>query len=89
MIEPIALRASIACLFVLVPVVLAAQSIDGTADWGYGRSTYRTGDEQTTNSSFMQGYTLGYRSSFWDPRFLTYAGELTFNRAHRSRRDSK
>jgi len=80
LIEPIALRASIACLFVLVPVVLAAQSIDGTADWGYGRSTYRTGDEQTTNSSFMQGYTLGYRSSFWDPRFLTYAGELTFNR---------
>jgi hypothetical protein len=80
LIEPSALRASIACLLVLVPVALAAQSIDGTADWGYGRSTYRTGDEQTTNSSFMQGYTLGYRSSFWDPRFLTYAGELTFNR---------
>ena len=80
MIEPIALGTSVTFLLLLVPVALAAQSVDGTADWGYGRSTYRTGDEQTTNSSFMQGYTVGYRSSFWDPRLLTYAGELTFNR---------
>jgi hypothetical protein len=76
----VALRASVTCLLVLVPVVLAAQSIDGTADWGYGQSTFRTGDAQTATSAFMQGYTLGYRSSFWDPRFLTYAGELTFNK---------
>src|SRR5919198_6590343 len=80
LIEPIALGTSVTFLLLLVPVALAAQSVNGTADWGYGRSTYRTGDEQTTNSSFMQGYTVGYRSSFWDPRLLTYAGELTFNR---------
>jgi hypothetical protein len=67
-------------LLLLVPVVLAAQTIDGAADWGWGRSMFRTGDDQSNNGSFTQGYTLGYHSIFWDPRFLTYAGELTFNK---------
>src|SRR2546422_2255431 len=67
-------------LLLLLPALLAAQTVDGAADWGWGRSTYRTGDDQTNNGSFTQGYTLGYHSVFWDPRFLTYAGELTFNK---------
>jgi hypothetical protein len=68
------------CLLVLVPAGAAAQSIDGGADWGYGASTYDASGERTSNSSFTQGYTVGYRSVLWDPRFLTYAGELTFNK---------
>ena len=71
---------SVAVLLLFVPAVLVAQTIDGAADWGWGRSTYRTGDEETANGSFTQGYTLGYRSAFWDPRFLMYTGELTFNK---------
>lgn len=74
------LRASVPCVLLLCPALAAAQSLDGTVDWGYGRSTYDTGDQQTTNGSFTQAYTLGYRSVLWDPRFLTYAGEVTFNR---------
>jgi len=70
----------VAAVLLFIPAVLAAQTIDGAADWGWGRSMYRTGDEQTTNGSFTQGYTLGYRSAFWDPRFITYTGELTFNK---------
>jgi hypothetical protein len=67
-------------LLLLPPVVLAAQTIDGAADWGWGRSTFRTGDDQTNNEAFTQGYTLGYHSVIWDPRFMTYAGEVTFNK---------
>ncbi|PYR91654.1 MAG: hypothetical protein DMF84_16105 [Acidobacteria bacterium] len=78
--EVLLLRASVPCVLLLMPAAAAAQSVDGTVDWGYGRSTYETGDQQTTNASFTQAYTLGYRSILWDPRFLTYAGELTFNR---------
>jgi hypothetical protein len=78
--EVLLLRASVPCVLLLMPAIAAAQSLDGTIDWGYGRSTYDTGDQQTTNGSFTQAYTLGYRSTFWDPRFLTYAGEVTFNR---------
>jgi len=71
----------VACvLLLLVPGLVAAQTLDGGADWGYGRSTYNTSGDQTTNESFIQAYTLGYRSVLWDPRFLTYTGELTFNR---------
>jgi len=67
-------------LWLFLPSVLAAQTIDGAADWGWGRSMYRTGDQQTTNGEFTQAYTLGYRSAFWDPRFITYNGEVTFNK---------
>jgi len=70
----------LAAFLLFVPAVLEAQSVDGVADWGWGRSMYRTGDEESTNGSFTQAYTLGYRSIFWDPRFLTYTGELTFNK---------
>jgi hypothetical protein len=70
----------VAAVLLLVPAELAAQTVDGAADWGWGHSTYGTGDERTTNRTFTQGYTLGYRSVFWDPRFVTYMGELTFNR---------
>jgi len=70
----------VAALLLCLPAVLAAQTIDGSADWGWGRSMYRTGDQETTDGSFTQGYTVGYRSAFWDPRFLTYMGELTFNK---------
>ena len=70
----------LAAWLLFVPAVLAAQTVDGAADWGWGRSMYRTGDEESTNGSFTQAYTLGYRSIFWDPRFLTYTGELTFNK---------
>jgi len=76
----ITLQAGVACLLLLAAAPLYAQSIDGSADWGYGRSTYNAGGEQTATSSFTQGYTVGYRSTLWDPRFLTYAGELTFNK---------
>jgi hypothetical protein len=78
--EVLLLRASVPCVLLLVPAIAAGQSLDGTVDWGYGRSTYDTGDQQTTNGSFTQTYTLGYRSVLWDPRLLTYAGEVTFNR---------
>jgi hypothetical protein len=73
-------RVVVAGVLLVVPAVSVAQTIDGAADWGWGRSMYGTGDERTTNGAFTQGYTLGYRSAFWDPRFLTYTGELTFNR---------
>jgi hypothetical protein len=73
-------RVFLAAALLFVPAVLAAQTVDGAADWGWGRSMYRTGDEESTNGSFTQAYTLGYRSVFWDPRFLTYSGELTFNK---------
>jgi len=64
----------------LVPPPAAAQAINGSADWGYGHSVTRTGDEKTEDGSFTQAYTIGYQSVLWDPRFLTYGGELTFNR---------
>ena len=73
-------RGWLACVLLLVPVLAAAQAVDGEADWGYGRTTYDAGGEHTSSGSFTQGYTLGYRSILWDPRFLTYVGELTFNR---------
>jgi hypothetical protein len=71
----------IACILLVRTAAPAmAQTVNGTADWGYGRSTYRTGDEDTSNGSFTQAYTVGYNSVLWDPRFLTYSGELTFYR---------
>lgn len=78
--EVLRLRASVPWLLLLLPATAAAQGIDGSVDVGYGRSTYDTRDQQTTNASFTQAYTVGYRSSLWDRRFLTYAGEVTFNR---------
>lgn len=73
-------RAVFPCVLLLVPVLTAAQSLDGTVDWGYGRSTFDTGRDQTGTGSFTQAYTLAYRSVLWDPRFVSYSGELTFNR---------
>jgi hypothetical protein len=67
-------------ILVLVPPFAVAQTVNGSADWGYGRSTSRTGDEETENDSFTQAYTVGYQSILWDPRFLTYSGELTFHK---------
>src|SRR5918995_6201410 len=67
-------------MLILAPSFAAAQAVNGSADFGYGRSTSRTGDQVTENDSFTQAYTVGYQSIVWDPRFLTYAGELTFHR---------
>src|SRR5688572_14370526 len=67
-------------ILILAPSFAAAQAVNGSADWGYGRSTSRTGDQVTENDSFTQAYTVGYQSIVWDPRFLTYSGELTFHR---------
>lgn len=72
--------APVACALLLGPRVTAAQTLDGTVNWGYGRSSYVTENDETNNDTFTQAYTLGYRSVLWDPRFLTYAGELTFNK---------
>lgn len=67
-------------MLLLVPVVIAAQTLDGAVDYGYGRATYDSDGNRTSTGAFTQGYTLGYRSALWDPRFLTYSGELTFHR---------
>lgn len=72
--------ACLTCILLLAAAPAVAQTVNGTADWGYGRSTFRTGDQDTTNGSFTQGYTVGYNSVLWDPRFLTYSSELTFQR---------
>jgi len=68
------------CLALASPAPVAAQSLNGNADWGYSRSAYRAGSETTEDGAFTQAYTLGYASSLWDPRFAIYSGELTFNR---------
>ena len=68
------------CLTLASPLPVAAQSVNGNADWGYSHSAYRTGTATTEDGAFTQAYTLGYASALWDPRFAIYSGELTFNR---------
>jgi hypothetical protein len=68
------------CALLFAPAVVSAQAVDGTVELGYGRASYDAGGDRTSTGSFTQGYTVAYRSALWDPRFLTYAGELTFNR---------
>src|SRR5262249_28122706 len=67
-------------LLLMSPIAASAQTVNGEADWGYSRSTFRTGPDTTDDGSFTQSYRLGYASSFWDPRFALYSGELTFDR---------
>lgn len=67
-------------ILLLAPSLAVAQAVNGSADWGYDRSTFRTGDEVRENDLLTQAYTLGYQSVVWDPRFLTYSGELTFQK---------
>ena len=73
-------RPWLTCVMLFTPAVLSGQSLDGTVELGYGRASYDAGADRTVTGSFTQGYTLAYRSALWDPRFLTYAGELMFNR---------
>ena len=72
--------AALLSLALASPGPVAAQSLNGNADWGYSHSSYRTGSDTTEDGAFTQAYTLGYASSLWDPRFAIYSGELTFNR---------
>src|ERR671914_171862 len=74
------LRAVSLAVVVFAPSLAAAQAVNGSADWGYGRSTSRSEDQTTRNGSFTQAYSLGYQSFLWDPRFLAYSGELTFRK---------
>src|SRR5262249_53791491 len=67
-------------LLLMSPIAASAQTVNGEADWGYSRSTFRTGPDTTDDGSFTQSYRLGYASSFWDPRFALYSGELTFDK---------
>lgn len=73
-------RAAFLLILLITPSVVAAQAVNGSADWGYARSTLRTDDQATANDAFTQAYTVGYQSVLWDPRFLTYSGELTFHK---------
>ncbi len=72
--------AGVVGLLLSCPVQAAAQAVYGTADWTYGRSTIDAGDERTLNRTFTQSYTIGYRSILWDPRFMNYTAELTFQK---------
>lgn len=70
----------VAGLFLAFPIQAAAQAVNGMADWTYGHSAIDAGEQSTMNKSFAQNYTIGYRSIVWDPRFLQYTAELTFQK---------
>jgi len=72
--------AAVLCLVLGMPAGVAAQALNGNAEWGYSHSAYRSGSDVTEDGAFTQAYTLGYASALWDPRFAIYSGELTFNR---------
>ena len=70
----------VAGLLLAFPIQTAAQVVNGTADWTYGRSIFDAGEQSTVDKSFAQSYTFGYRSIVWDPRFLEYTAEVTFQK---------
>ncbi len=73
-------RAIATAALALVQSTVAAQTLNGVADWTVNRSLFESAGQETTNSSVAQTYTLGYRSVLWDPRFLRYDAEVTLQK---------
>ncbi len=73
----------------LLPLPAVAQGISGAADWTYGRNTTTGGESTNTTGSLTQTYTAGYRSVFWDPRFMQYNGDVTLRKIGMNWNDQK
>jgi len=71
------LRATL-LLLALWPGRASAQAVSGVAEWTVGRGGYRTDAGTISNNSFSQLYSVGYKSSLWDPRFLQYTAGVSF-----------
>jgi hypothetical protein len=57
-----------------------AQALNGLAEWVIARSLFATDGKDTRDNTFWQAYTVGYKSTFLDPRLLNYLAEFTFLR---------
>ena len=72
-------RLLFACALVLLPRLLPAQTLSGSAALSIARGTYTSDQQPSDNSSFWQEYRLGYGSSLFSPRLFTYNGEAMFS----------
>jgi hypothetical protein len=68
----------VACALALLPAASEAQTISGLAEWSIGKGSSASAGQSQANSSFWQGYTLGFSSPLFNPRFLTMSSEVSF-----------
>jgi hypothetical protein len=61
-----------------MPAGAAAQVVNGLAEWTVSRGTVASDTDENRNNSFWQNYTVGYSAPLFDPRLMTYTGELSF-----------
>ena len=76
----IRLAAALACL--AIPASLAAQSLNGQAEWVLDRAGTEFGGSRSYAKLFTQSYTVGYNSVIWDPRFMSYSAAITFYKSN-------
>ena len=78
---PSRLLLALAAIAMLAPAAAEAQ-LYGAVEFVLGRGYVDSGVDRSPNNDFDQNYTVGFRSSIWDQRFLRYDGNVTFRRTN-------
>jgi hypothetical protein len=68
----------VACALVLLPVAAQAQTLSGSIEGSAGAGASTSNGEIQRNTSFWQGYTLGFSSPLINPRLIKLDTEVSF-----------
>jgi hypothetical protein len=67
-----------ACVLMLWPAAIPAQSLTGLAEVTAGTGSSTSGGQAQSNDSLWQGYTVGLASPFLSPKLLKLNAEVSF-----------
>jgi len=71
------------CVLVLLPAAAQAQTISGSVEGSGGAGSSTSNGQAQQNTSFWQGYTLGFSSPLINPKLIKLDTEVSFRSATR------